>query len=133
MNLQRHETERTGWRDEALSKRHHDWGYDCPAIDLDFILIEYDGGSPVALIEYKHERAKPIDLSHPSYRALAILGERADVPVFIVRYADDFSWWEVQAANMVAEHILPEPRRVEEKRYVRFLYWLRGRSWDTAA
>ena len=30
--------ERTHWRDEALSERHRLWGYDCPAVDVDFLL-----------------------------------------------------------------------------------------------
>jgi hypothetical protein len=122
--------ERTGWRDEALSLRHREWGWDCPALDLDFILIEYDTGEPVARVEYKHEAARPVNVTHPSYRALAILGERADLPVFLVRYAGDFSWWDVQALNTVAALILPEPRHVAETQYIRFLHWLRGRKWD---
>jgi hypothetical protein len=122
--------ERTGWRDEALSRKHREWGWDCPAVDLDFILVEYDQGLPVAVIEYKHENAKPVSLTHPSYMALAILGERADLPIFVVRYADDFSWWEVQAINTVATAILSTLRRVSESQYVKFLHWLRGRTWE---
>lgn len=36
--------ERTGWRDENLSRRHREWGFHCPAVDLGFLLIEYDTG-----------------------------------------------------------------------------------------
>ena len=31
--------ERTGWRDEKLSQRHRMWGWDCPAVDIDFLLL----------------------------------------------------------------------------------------------
>jgi len=44
--------ERTGWRDLELSKRHRQWGWDCPGIDLDFLFLEYDRGKAVAIVEY---------------------------------------------------------------------------------
>lgn len=34
--------ERNGWRDERISKRHRQWGRDCPAVDIDFLMLEYD-------------------------------------------------------------------------------------------
>ena len=68
--------ERTGWRDEALSKRHRDWGWDCPAIDIDFLMIEYDKGKSVALVEYGGKtnatNAKE-NYSHPSLQGGWIL------------------------------------------------------------
>ena len=45
--------ERNGWRDEAISLRHRLWGWDCPCVDIDFLLIEFDKSLPVALVEYK--------------------------------------------------------------------------------
>jgi len=30
--------ERTGFRDEALSRRHREWGINCPAVDVDWLL-----------------------------------------------------------------------------------------------
>ena len=44
-------------RDAWLSGRHRVWGSNVPAMDLDFILAEYDRCVPIALIDYKHERA----------------------------------------------------------------------------
>ncbi len=32
--------ERTGWRDEKISQRHREWGYNCPAVDLDFEVVD---------------------------------------------------------------------------------------------
>jgi hypothetical protein len=42
--------ERSGWRDLELSGRHRRWGWDCPAVDLDFLFLEYDKGKAVALV-----------------------------------------------------------------------------------
>lgn len=95
--------ERTNWRDVNLSERHRKWGLAVPAVDLDFLLIEYDKGHPSAIIEYKMELAPPQFPSHPSYRALATLGDRAGLPVFVVRYAQNFSWWEDHPAQRCSQ------------------------------
>lgn len=84
--------ERTGWRDSQLSERHHKWGLAVPPVDLDFLLIEYDKGRRSALFGYKSEFATPLFPSYPIYSALSQLGERAGLPVFAVRYAQNFSW-----------------------------------------
>lgn len=73
--------ERTGWRDIELSKRHRCWGWNCPAIDLDLVLLEYDRGKAVAIVEYKHERTPLQFPTHPSYQALIDLADRAGLPV----------------------------------------------------
>ena len=49
--------ERSGWRDEMLSQRHRDWGFNCPAIDIDFLLIEYNSAKVKALVEYNMDEA----------------------------------------------------------------------------
>ena len=58
--------ENTFWRDGALSLRHKKWGYDLPALDMDFLMIEYDHGIPVALIEYKLETTEGIATTNQS-------------------------------------------------------------------
>lgn len=118
--------ERTYWRDGHLSQRHRKWGLAVPAIDLDFILLEYDRGKPTAIIEYKGEHAAPQFPSHPSYLALSHLGEAAGLPVFVVRYAQDFSWWKISPLNNVAKRMLPERVEVNEQMFVTWLYNLRG-------
>jgi len=120
--------ERTGWRDEQISKRHRAWGYDCPALDIDFLMLEYDRGKVAALVEYKHERAAPIRRGHPSMRAMADLGDRAGVPVFVVRYAGDFSWWSPHPLNDLAREITLGGERVSEEEWIRILYRCRGRD-----
>ena len=118
--------ERTNWRDEALSQRHRQWGWNCPGLDLDFVFLEYDKGKAVAIVEYKNENAPKQFASHPSYQALIDLGNRADLPVFVCRYASDFAWWNVIPLNNVAKQKLPSRTRMSEQEWVKFLYNLRG-------
>ena len=126
--------ERTGWRDESISQRHREWGFDCPAQDIDFLLIEYDKCVVKALFEYKNEHAGKQTRSKPQYKALIDLGNRASIPVFNVRYSDDLSEYIVTALNELAEEKLPDgirkPPRVlmDELGYVTFLYKLRDRE-----
>lgn len=118
--------ERTGWRDEGLSERHRKWGWDCPAVDLDFLFLEYDKGKAVAIVEYKHEKARLQHSTHPTYQAMIDLGTRADVPVFGVRYKGDFSNWTVVALNGKGREWLPSKVDFTEREWVTFLYKIRG-------
>lgn len=120
--------ERSGWRDMELSQRHRMWGWDCPAVDLDFLLIEYDKGKVAALVEYKHETAKLQYSSHPTYKALIDLGNRADLPVFVCRYSDDFTRYKAIPLNRIAKKILKDVKVMSEKEWVSFLYRIRGRK-----
>lgn len=120
--------ERTGWRDEALSQRHRTWGWNCPAVDIDFLMVEYDCGKASALVEYKHERAAPQYASHPSYRTLVDLGDRARLPIFACRYSDDFTSWRVTPLNDLAKSFCPERRDMTEAQWVALLYKTRGRG-----
>ena len=118
--------ERTGWRDMELSQRHRRWGWDCPAVDLDFLFLEYDKGKAVALVEYKHENAKPQYRTPPTYQAMIDLGDRTSVPVFGARYAQDFSWWRVTPLNATAKDFLAGQATMTEEEWVTFLYKIRG-------
>lgn len=126
--------ERTNWRDEGISHRHRTWGYDCPAQDIDFLLMEYDKCKVVAIIEYKNTHAEGQTINKPQYKALIDLGNRANVPVFNVRYSDDYTNYVVTALNEKAVLILPNshsnpPRTsMTELEYVKFLYFLRNRK-----
>lgn len=124
--------ERTGWRDQSLSERHRRWGFGLPAADLDFLLIEHDKGQPCALIEYKHECSPPQYVGHPSYQALARLGDRATLPALAVRYARDFSWWLVVPINDLARDLFPTRKRLSEAEWVQMLYRLRGHEMPIA-
>jgi len=97
-------------------------------VDVDWLAIEYDEGRAMALVEYKHERAEIQWANHPSYRALCDLGNRAGVPVFAVRYAEDFSWWRVTALNATGRAFVPQRVDLTEEEYVALLYRVRGRT-----
>lgn len=118
--------ERTGWRDLGLSDRHRRWGWDCPAVDLDFLFLEYDRGKAVAIVEYKQESAPPQYRTHPSYQALIDLGIRASLPVFGVRYAADYSWWKVTPLNAEARVVIATQTTLTERQWVTVLYKMRG-------
>ena len=119
--------ERTGWRDQQLSERHRRWGFDCPAVDIDFLLLEYDKGKPIALIEYKHELKQTFSMGHPTFHAVMTLADRANIPFFAVRYKHDLSKFKVCTGNIIAENYLPEGEAIfTEQKWVKFLYKLRG-------
>ena len=120
--------ERTGWRDDAISKRHRRWGFDCPAVDLDFVAVEYNHGKPVAIIEYKHHRARMPALDHPTIRALADLasGYRdSPLPFAIVKYWRTPWAFEVRPVNNAAARYFRDPERLTEYEYVQRLYLMR--------
>lgn len=118
--------ERTSWRDRGISQRHRRWGWDCPAVDLDFLLLEYDRGRAAALVEYKHQNAAPQYATHPSYQAMVDLGNRAGIPVFGVRYAEDWSWWRATPLNDLARKHLPQQVTLTEEQWISLLYRIRG-------
>lgn len=126
MELRKVKEERSGWRDLALSKRHRRWGWDCPAVDLDFLFLEYDKGKAVALVEYKHERAALQYRTHPTYQAMIDLADRAKLPCFACRYANDFIWFKPIPLNNYAKSMLAEPIRMTECEWITFLYRIRG-------
>jgi hypothetical protein len=126
--------ERTSWRDERMSQRHRGWGLHCPAVDLDLVLCEYDGGRPVALVEYKHRDAR-LDLTHRSYQALRALGQTlsGELPVLVASYCAEDWWVIVYPLNAAAEaHYPTHARRLSEQEWVRSLWALRGRRADAA-
>lgn len=125
-------TERTGWRDVYLAQRHRQWGIGCPAVDMDLILVELNNMKVCAIIEYKHEFARPQLPTNPTYVALAGMASSAAVPFFAVRYAQDYSWWRVIPLNGNAKQVLPDRTEMTERQYVEFLYRIRGSSAPNA-
>ena len=125
--------ERTGWRCQAISERHREWGFNCPAVDLDFLMAEYNYGKPVALIEYKDRRARLPDIRHATYRALAALanGYAEGALPFIVAFYDPDAWWfRVIPVNQAAiehyRHCMDDV--LSEQRFVKSLYLMRKRT-----
>lgn len=119
--------ERTGWRDESISARHRHWGFNCPAVDLDFLVVEYNLGLPVALIEYKNKRARVPDINHATYRALTALadGYRDPLPFLIARYWPEVWAFRVTPVNDVAKSAFANDEGLCERDFVMRLYKLR--------
>ena len=116
-------------------------------MDLDFILAEYDRCVPIALIDYKHERAT-INLQSANSRTLTALGDKASIPAFIVQYGhshqsgwsdlwqevppDSVPWFQIIPLNSYA-HTADLPSNANDTRlselvFVSWLYELRGRK-----
>lgn len=119
--------ERTGWRDLDLSKRHRMWGFNCPAVDLDFLMVEYNLGKPVGLIEYKHFKAQPPNLKHPTYRALVTLATMANLPFMIAFYWPGIWAFRVIPVNEKAKESFKLNEELTEQEFVRRLYAMRYR------
>lgn len=124
--------ERTGWRDQGISDRHRKWGISL-AVDIDFILAEYMYSKPVALMEYKNEHAKIPPLNSPefqndsNYQTLINLGNMAGVPVFLIKYADNFTWYKVAGISEYGKALLSKTTLMPEIEFVKFQYQLRGK------
>jgi hypothetical protein len=117
--------ERTGWRDQEISERHRLWGASCPAVDLDFLLTEIHVGEPAALVEYKHFRARPINVAAPTFTALRRLADRAEIP-FLVAWYWPTSWaFRVHPLNDLARQHFRDPEDLTERAYVQRLYRIR--------
>lgn len=118
--------ERTGWRDQAISARHRLWGFNCPAVDLDFLMVEYNLGKPVGLIEYKHYLASDPNLMHPTYRALRELADLAGLPFAIARYWPSAWSFQVSPINDAALEHFNADELLTEREFVSRLYAIRS-------
>ena len=124
--------ERTGWRDESISQRHRQWGFNCPAVDLDFLVVEYNQGLPVALVEYKRHTAKVNTVQHPTYRALAELanGYKEPLPFLLAFYWPEIWAFRVYPMNQIAGEHFAVKEVVSEEQYVSRLYRMRNLVLD---
>lgn len=126
--------ERTGWRDQEISRRHRRWGFTITAVDLDFLLVEYVLGLPVAIVEYKHWRAARLDLEHPSYLALRALADRPPALPFLIAWYWPGTWaFRVDPANQAAvDHFGAGPVDLTEREWVLALHQLRAETAQAA-
>jgi hypothetical protein len=120
--------ERSGWRDEAISRKHRHWGFNCPCVDIDLLAIEYDIGTASGIVEYKNEHANAFTPDNPSYKALVGLGNKAELPVFVCRYTDDLKKYTAVPLNEHASIYLPKRTEMSEEEWVELLYKFRGRE-----
>lgn len=112
------------------SDRHRLYGYNAPALDIDFFMIEYDKGLPAALIEAKHINAQNVRLDHPSFRAMKVLADNSKIPFLITYYDPETACYYIVPMNDHARAIplCDKPRWFTEKNYVKMLYWLRKKN-----
>ena len=127
--------ERTGWRDGEISSRHRQWGFNCPAVDLDFVMMEYNHGKPCALVEYKHKSAAEVNPRDATYRALIDLadnysGEKGPLCCFVARYDPDDWSFVVEPLNEKAKRLYANKagKRLTEREFVETLHLLRKRT-----
>lgn len=136
--------ERHGKRDNIISEKHRRWGHNVPAVDIDFLLCEYDQAKAKALIEYRHTNGHVI--KDASIKALIDLADRAGLPFFIVRYyyaTDDGTLWKenttvdtpaffrITACNHHAEQLWltqDVDSYITEHEYAAWLHKIRGRQ-----
>jgi len=123
--------ERTQWRDQKLSERHRKWGFNCPAIDIDFLMIEFHVGKPIAIVDYKRYTGSIKNLNQKSINAISTLANNSNIPFFVVFYWDDIWAFQITAINNIAKNILQQHKIdknkiLTEQQYVSFLYKLRN-------
>lgn len=119
--------ERTGWRDGTLSERHRLYGWDCPAVDIDFLLVEFDQLLPAAIVEYKAGLNRKPDFTAAGIRTLRTLASLAQLPAWLAFY-DSQSWtFKVYPLNTKAERLFEYGEVLPEVVYVQRLYLCRGR------
>lgn len=118
--------ERTGWRDQKISERHRMWGFNCPAVDLDFLMVEYNLGKPVGVVEYKHSGAQQPNLLHPTYRAITELANLASLPFFIAFYHNEHWWFRITPVNKRAADVFTNNSNLTEREFVTVLYKMRS-------
>lgn len=121
----------TGWRDEWISGRHREWGVDCHATDIDFLMVEHSFGAPKALVEYKSigSVAEPKWRDRPNYKALEALANAAGIPCFVLRYdRHNTDSWKVTSVNQSAVSYVGVQAKMSEVEWVELLHRVRGLS-----
>lgn len=115
----------TQFKDEIISEWHRSIGWHYPAVDIDFLLVEYDSGKPKALIEYKHENCGVIQSTHPTYKALRELCalRTVELPFFIAKYSHDCTQFQLRPMNIAGWQLLSTPvsKKLSESEFVGFL------------
>jgi len=119
------------WRDEWISERHRTWGYELPATDIDFMLLEYSGNRPIALIEYKtigSMKYVGTDKVMRGHAPVSNLANMANLPSFIVVYdINAIKFWVLPTNNHAELEVLGDNyEAINENKFMSFLKGLRG-------
>lgn len=126
-----------------LSDRHREWGDDCPMVDLDFLMCEYNHGIPVAIVDYKFYGAELSQTSTRTYETLSGFYdiEQRQIPFMVARYWPGIWAFKVKPVNDAAgaffERVKPgllagygEWVHLTEYQFVWLLYRLRKDALD---
>ena len=126
-----------------LSDRHREWGDDCPMVDLDFLMCEYNHGVPVAIVDYKYHGARLTQTSVKTYETLSGFYDKGQqqIPFFVARYWPGDWGFKVKPVNDAAtaffERVKPglladsgEWVSLTEHQFVWLLYRLRKDALD---
>lgn len=87
-----------------LSDRHRYWGDDCPMVDLDFLMAEFNHGVPVAIVDYKFHLADLTQTSAKTYETLSGFYDKDgnQIPFMVARYWTDTWAFKVKPVNEAA-------------------------------
>jgi|SRR5271157_417090 len=109
-----------------MSLRHREWGLNCPAVDLDYLLIDFNHCVPVCILEYKYMTSPTNDSNTTATLRLA---EHCGIPYFGAQY-NNRAWWFIVSAYRIGQGIVPgdEKKRYNEQSFREFLYELRDRA-----
>lgn len=133
--------ERSGWRDEQISRRHRSWGFNVPAVDIDFLLAEYDNRRPVAIIDYKHYLNESWRCDRSNIEALShfYAEDGSQLPFFVVRYKPSTVWqFKPHPVNTAGSAVADSfslgygNKVLMEPEYVAWMYRMRGRPVPAA-
>lgn len=116
-----------------MSERHRKWGDNCPAVDADFVLIEFNYGTPAAVVDYKH--ATEGGVIYPNAKTTQALGslynDRAEnLPFLVARYWPDRWAFLARGFNEAAQRALGTEGWVpmSEREWVAFMHQVRAHS-----
>ena len=121
-------TERITFNNEDIWQRLNRYGFYKNETVIGFLTFEHKDGKMIAIIEYKNEHAQTQYASHPTYRAMIDLGNRAGIPVIACRYSDDYSSYMAVPLNAKAREYIPNRTEYDERGWVKELYRMRGRE-----
>jgi hypothetical protein len=153
--------ERSGWRDPDLpawhhkygfaysvadldgidlNKRHKEWGWDCPAVDIDKLFIEYDNRLPIALMDYKYRESLKVpepDRSSANNLVMSRLYTRRtdgfkELPFYVTIYTKHPWTFRPIWINTQAKQLAPRNQLLTEAGFVEWLHWLRDRVVDSS-
>lgn len=104
---------------------HRSLGASLPATDLDCLLIEYDYGVPVAIVELKSSFWVP-QFDTYNFKALHQLATAAGIPCFCVQCSPDHETFTVWSLNRLGYDVIGAKATMSRNgTYEKFLHELR--------